>query len=212
MLLQPQSDAIFVALRRCSVGDQEAGRWSVWLAGAIEQYRLDLEREAREAEGGSAAVTKELNHFHRSLRRSNNPTVGAKRIARLSETARIFINMRLRLQTPPIDEIDQVDLSIPTQLEALLVAVGTARSWLGNKPGTEHPPALRCLVQGVALIYKQITGKTPGLSSSQTTLGPGYMTPFEELLSATLAEASPPRTPEAMRSLYRALERGKPKR
>ena len=212
MLPTPQNDPFSTALQRCGVPEQETGPWSVWLERAIEQYKLDLDREAFEAKGGAPLVAKELNAFHRSLRRCNDPKVAAKRVAQLSPEACTFITMRLRLQTPPIHEIDGVNLGKPADVDALVAAVGDARSWLGGKPGSEHKPALRCLVRSVASVYAHSTGKAPGISSSQTTLGLGYMTPFEELLSATLMEAGASCSPEAIRSLYRAMERGKPKK
>ena len=212
MLPTAQSDPFSNALQRCCVPVQEIGPWSVWLASAVEQYHFDLKREASEAKGGAPLVAKALDAFHRSLRRSNDPKVAAKRVAQLSAEARTFITMRLRLQRPPIDEIDAVNLGNPADVDALVAAAGDARSWLGGKPGSEHKPALRSLVRRVASVYAQSTGKAPGISSSQTTLGPGYMTPFEELLSAVLVEAGASRSPEAIRSLYRAMERGKGKK
>ena len=159
MLPTPQNDPFSTALQRCGVPEQETGPWSVWLERAIEQYKLDLDREAFEAKGGAPLVAKELNAFHRSLRRCNDPKVAAKRVAQLSPEACTFITMRLRLQTPPIHEIDGVNLGKPADVDALVAAVGDARSWLGGKPGSEHKPALRCLVRSVASVYAHSTGK-----------------------------------------------------
>jgi len=208
----PLNDPFSTALQRCGLPDKMAGPWSVRLASAVEQYHLDLEREAREAKGGSTIAVKELKDFHRSLRRSTDPKIAGKRIARLGEEARTFIITRLRLQTPPISGLDALNLDNPVHVEALVAAASDARSWLGCKPGSEHKLAMRRLVRTVTSVYAQVTGKAPGISSSQTTLGPGYMTPFEELLSVTLLEVGISRSPEAIRSLYRAMERNKPKK
>ena len=93
-----QSDPLSFPLQRCGVPKLATGSWYVRLASAVEQYQLDLTREAAVAKGGAAVGVNELNAFHRSLRRSNNPTVAAKRIARLSPEAHTFITMYLRFR------------------------------------------------------------------------------------------------------------------
>ena len=130
----------------------------------------------------------------------------------LDPAGRTFIEMRLRLADPLRSGFAGMNLTDPSDLEALRDAVGRARRWLGDKPGTEHGAPIRALVAEVARVYRQATGKRPGLSSSQAVAGPTYMTPFEEVLVAVLAEAGTQLSLEAARSLYRSELRGKPKK
>lgn len=200
------------ALERCELSAADAAYASVRLERAVERYELAIAREDEERSRGAPTVAKELNAFHRSLSRSPAPSVAAERIAQLSAEAKIFTQMQLQRQATSASSFEHLNLSDPSDVAALASAAGAARSWLGAKPGTEHSFALRDLVKSVSAIYGDITGKAPGITSSQTTSGPDYVTPFEEVLSATLAEAGIVRSPEAVRSLYRALERGKPKK
>lgn len=179
---------------------------------AIETYRWAKQWDARHAPEGAPVVTRQLDRFHRSLSRAATIRTAAKHWAELSEDGRTFTEMRLRMADPTLKDFKSLDLTQASNLTTLRDAVGAARRWLSAKHGREHGPAIRELVTGVARAYRQATGKQPGLSSYEATAGPGYATPFEEVLVAVLTEAGMPLSLEAARSLYRSEQRGKPKK
>lgn len=190
----------------------ELDRFTGALARAIETYRWAKQWEARHSTEGAPAIARQLDSFHRSLGRTATMRSAAKHWAGLSQESRIFIEMRLRMADPPRASFAKLDLDDASDLAVLRDAVGAARRWLGEKPGRAHGPAIRELVAEVGRAYRRATGKRPGLSSSEAVAGPGYATPFEEVLVAVLAEAGMPLSLEAARSLYRAELRGKPKK
>lgn len=145
----------------------------------------------------------ELDRFHRSLSRSAGVRAATRPWNCLDPAGQTFIEMRLRLADPPRAGFASLNLDDTEDRTARRDAVGAARRWLGDKPGAEHGAPIRALVAEVARVYRQATGKRPGLSSSQVVAGPSYMTPFEKVLVAVLAEAGTPLSLEAARSLYR---------
>ena len=168
--------------------------------------------EARTSQQGAPVVAHELDRFHRSLSQSARCRTSVKHWSGLSPEGRTFIEMRLQLADPPRAGFARLNLDDAEDRAARRDAVGRARPWPGDKPGTEHGAPIRALVAEVARVYRQATGKRPGLSSSQVVAGPSYLTPFEEVLVAVLAKAGTPLSLEAARSLYRSELRGKPKK
>ena len=202
-LNRPLSPAIGIALNRLALVSATLGFWEAALLRAVETYDAAVQVEAQTSQLGAPVVAHELDRFHRSLSRSASVQSAMKHWNGLDPAARTFIEMRLRLADPLRSSFAGLNLTDPSDLEALRDAVGGARQWLGKKPGTEHRAPIRALVAEVARVYRQATGEQPGLSSSQTVAGPSYMTPFEEVLVAVLAEAGTPLSLEAARSLYR---------
>lgn len=208
----PLSARITSALSRCSTRSGTLGLWEATLVRSIESYHSARRQEEQIEEQGAAFVAKELSAFYRSLSRTASERATASHWNGLSAEGRTFVEMRLRLTYRSRGGVAELDLTDPMDLAALRDAVGAARRWIGEKPGTEHGAPIRMLVREVSLVYRQATGKRPGLSSSESSAGPSYMTPFEELLLAVLAEAGAPLRLEAARSLYRSELRGKPKK
>jgi hypothetical protein len=208
----PLSVEVTRALSRCSMTSGAIGLWEGLLLGALQSYQTAISIERHMAPLGAAAVARQLDSFHRSLSRTANMRSALKHWARLSSEGRTFIAMRLRLGEPSHLGFDDLNLENTSDFAVLRDAVGAARRWLGDKPGTEHTAPIRALVRDVARVYQRATGKRPGLSSSETVAGPSYATPFEDLLVAVLTEAGTQLSLEAARSLYRSELRGKPKK
>ena len=205
----PLSPAIGTALNRLALVSATLGSWETALLRAVETYHAAVQVESQTSHQGAAVVGDALDRFQRSLRRSAGVRSAMKHWNGLDPAGRIFIEMRLRLADPPRSGFASLNLTDPSDLEALRDAVGRARRWLGAKPGTEHGAPIRALVAEVTRVYRQATGKRPGLSSSQAVAGPSYMTPFEKVLVAVLAEARTPLSLEGARSLYRNELRNK---
>lgn len=203
------SSALGILESRFCLVDDEIGRFMAALGRAVETYEWALRVEAQRSAQGAPVVARELDRFHRSLNRTSSVRAAAKHWNELSSEGRTFIEMRLRMAEPPRTGFSGLDLSDPADFTTLRDAVGAARRWLGEKPGTEHSASTRALVREVDRVYRRATGKEPGLSSLQATAGPSYTTPFEALLLAVLAEAGTPLSVEAARSLYREELRNK---
>jgi hypothetical protein len=211
-LNSPLSPAISTALNRLALVSATLGSWEAALLRAVETYRAAVQVESQTSRQGATVVGDALDRFHRSLSRSASVRSAMKHWNGLDPAGRTFIEMRLRLADPLRSGFAGLNLTDPSDLEALRDAVGGARRWLGDKPGTEHGAPIRALVAEVARVYRQATGKRPGLSSSQAVAGPTYMTPFEKVLVAVLAEAGTPLSVEGARSLYRYELRNKSKK
>lgn len=197
---------------RLGLANEEMDRLTAALDRAVGTYQWAQQWEAQHSSEGAPAVFQELDGFHRSLGRTATLRSAAKHLSELSEEGRTFIEMRLRMANPPCASLAKLDLENAADLAVLRDAVGAARQWLGDKPGTEHGAPIRKLVAEVGRLYRRATGKRPGISSSQAATGPSYSTPFEEVLMTTLAEAGTSLTLEAARSLYRSELRGKPQK
>lgn len=199
------------ALSRCAIVNGNLGLWESLLLSAVARYQANVVLERDVVGLGAGLVARQLDSFQRSLSRSASLRSTLKHWARLSTEGRIFVEMRLRSQVPPIQGFDELDLQNRSDLMALRDAVKAARHWLSDKPGKEHGAPVRMLVRDVARVYHQATRKRPGLSSSEAVAGSSYKTPFEELLVAVLSEAGTPLSLEAARSLFRSELRNKPK-
>jgi hypothetical protein len=208
-LNRPLSPAIGIALNRLALVSATLGFWEAALLRAVETYDAAVQVEAQTSQLGAPVVSDALDRFHRSLSRSASVQSAMKHWNGLDPAGRTFIEMRLRLADPLRSSFAGLNLKDPSDLEALRDAVGGARQWLGKKPGMEHRAPIRALVAEVARVYRQATGKRPGLSSSQAVAGPSYMTPFEKVLMAVLVEAGTPLSLEGARSLYRNELRNK---
>lgn len=197
---------------RLGLSSDAMDRFAGALDRAVETYRWAKQWEARHSTEGAPAIARQLDRFHRSLSRTANLRVAAKHWAELSKDGQTFTEMRLKMADPTLKDFKSLDLTQASNLTTLRDAVGAARRWLSAKPGREHGPAIRELVAEVGRAYRRTTGKPPGLSSYEAAAGPGYATPFEEVLVAVLTEAGMPLSLEAARSLYRSELRGKPKK
>lgn len=161
---------------RLGLQSDELDRFTGALDRAVETYRWAKEWEARHSTEGAPAIARQLDRFHRSLGRTATLRSAVKHWSELSEEGRTFIEMRLRMANPPRGSLASLDLEDAADLAVLRDAVGAARRWLGDKPGREHGPAIRELVAEVARLYQRATGEPPGISSSETSAGPGYAT------------------------------------
>ena len=143
-----------------------------------------------------------LNAFLRSLRRS---TLSSKKIAKklssLPEPVFPFIRLELSRRLDQEIDLENQDWSKAELREALEGSVRHARLWFRKRPGPEEAVGLAEFSRSVALLYRQIAGKPPGLGNQ---LGrKGYMTPFEELWLASLRLLITDATLDRAREIYR---------
>ena len=93
------------------------------------------------------------------------------------------------------------DFSNPTNRKALEKAVGRARGWVRDKPGTKRHRALEKFAHEVAWVYRELTKKDPGVGGDPH--GKDYQTPFERLWVACLRTLEPNATTLQAREIYR---------
>jgi hypothetical protein len=205
----PLSPAISQALTRCGVA--HVGTWEVQLLAAVDRARVAQARNEAEDARGIVEVKAQLDLFLKALDRGTVPGPGAilKHWERLDGAGRLFVERELARLDPKVSRFDELNLDVDGT--TLRTAIGAARRKFGGKPGRRSPMALRDLVMAVATIYQHCTGKKAGISSSSAAPGMHYLTPFEELLEATLAEAGHTYKVEALRSLIRSALRDRPK-
>lgn len=182
------------------------------LEKAIEHFHYFRSREQKRGPVPTQIVRKEIQLFYRSIyRHSRTPTIRMN-WERLSKEAKIFINIQLNIVFNKPIVFENLNLRCVEHRSKLLEASKKAKQWLEEKRGFHHDFATYELVRSLALIYSLSTGKKAGISSSQTTLGPSYKTPFEKILLANLAEAGIHLSIEGARALYRSAVRSKPKK
>ena len=97
---------------------------------------------------------------------------------------------------------EDLDLSNEDQRQALRKAINGSKEWLHETRGVSHGVKATEIVNATVVIYKQITGKEPGVSSTSTTSGKNYTTPFEQLLIASLNSARITISTQGTRALY----------
>lgn len=199
-----QYPSIDASLVGCGLSKDGALRWSVRVGNAIATARFAEQKIVHESGVGAVQLTAELDRFHKSLTRGPKASTIIRRWKALSDTAKIFVEFDLNLDQPNCHGFAGLELSSAAHVKNLTDAVGRARRWGHRKSGTEHGPAIRGLVRDIALIYKQATGKRLGVSSSNTTIGPNYSTPFETLVSASLKAYGEGLSIEGVRSLIRS--------
>ena len=143
-----------------------------------------------------------LNAFLRSLRRSTpSPGKIAKKLSSLPEPVFPFIRLELARRLDREIDLENEDWSKPELRDALEVSVSHVRLWFRKHPGPAEAVGLAGFSRSVALLYRQIAGKPPGLGNQ---LGrKGYMTPFEELWLASLRLLNTDATLDQAREIYR---------
>ena len=180
--------------------------WGVRLSEAVEQYKYNVEYEISLRSLGVAPVKREIDNFRQSLNRTTSPKTIFRRLAALSEPAKVFINMFLKRMNK---DLSLLHLMSKEEVTALMLSVKQAKNWLREKPGKDHGYPIRQLVRDVALIYEISHGKTPGFSSAEANYGSGYTTKFEHMLQYVFVKAGVNITLEGLRNLGRSELNGK---
>ena len=169
----------------------------------LQAERADIEdHKPRTDNDPYGPILGALNAFLRSLRRSTlSSGKVAKKLSSLPEPVFPFIRLELARRLDQEIDLENEDWSKPELRDALEVSVRHVRLWFRKHPGPEEAVGLAGFSRSVALLYRQIAGKPPGLGNQ---LGrKGYMTPFEELWLASLRLLNTDATLDQAREIYR---------
>lgn len=188
------------ALVRLNVTPQKIGFWKVQLENAINRAEFLDDFDAKQISKEKKATISELSKFERSVRAGTHSLLLRKRFANLSKPTTEIINSQLAIRSN--DRVNFEDLDLDDQRQVLRDAIKGSKKWLHETRGLSHGVKATEIVNATVVIYKQITGNEPGVSSTSTTSGKNYTTPFEQLLIASLNSAGVAISAQGARALY----------
>ena len=194
--------SIHAALVRLNVAAQKINFWEVQLANAIKRAEFLDDFDAKQVSKEKKATISELSNFERSVRAGTRSLLLRKRFANLSQPTTEIINSQLSIRSNDRVNFEDLDLDKDDQRQVLRDAINGSKKWLHETRGLSHGVKAIEIVNATVVIYKQITGKEPGVSSTSTTSGKNYTTPFEQLLIASLNSAGVAISAQGARPLY----------
>ena len=194
--------SIHAALVRLNVAAQKINFWEVQLANAIKRAEFLDDFDAKQVSKEKKATISELSNFERSVRAGTRSLLLRKRFANLSQSTTEIINSQLSIRSNDRVNFEDLDLDKDDQRQVLRDAINGSKKWLHETRGLLHGVKATEIVNATVVIYKQITGKEPGISSTSTTSGKNYTTPFEQLLIASLNSAGVAISAQGARALY----------
>ena len=194
--------SIHAALVRLNVAAQKINFWDVQLANAIKRAEFLDDFDAKQVSKEKQATISELSNFERSVRAGTRSLLLRKRFANLSQSTTEIINSQLSIRSNDRVNFEDLDLDKEDQRQVLRDAINGSKKWLHETRGILHGVKATEIVNATVVIYKQITGKEPGVSSTSTTSGKNYTTPFEQLLIASLNNAGVAISAQGARALY----------
>lgn len=194
--------SIHAALVRLNVAAQKINFWEVQLANAIKRAEFLDDFDAKQVSKEKKATISELSNFERSVRAGTRSLLLRKRFANLSQPTTEIINSQLSIRSNDRVNFEDLDLDKDDQRQVLRDAINGSKKWLHETRGLSHGVKAIEIVNATVVIYKQITGKEPGVSSTSTTSGKNYTTPFEQLLIASLNSAGVAISAQGARALY----------
>jgi hypothetical protein len=194
--------SIHAALVRLNVAAQKISFWEVQLENAIKRAEFLDDFDAKQVSKEKQVTKSELSNFERSVRAGTRSLLLRKRFANLSQPTTEIINSQLSIRLNDRVNFEDLDLDKDDQRQALRDAINGSRQWLQETRGLLHGVKATEIVNATVVIYKQITGKEPGVSSTSTTSGKNYTTPFEQLLIASLNSAGVAISAQGARALY----------
>jgi len=194
--------SIHTALVRLNVAPQKIGFWEVQLANAIKRAEFLDDFDAKQVSKEKQATKSELTNFERSIRAGTSTLLLQKRFVNLSKPTTEIINSQLSIRSIDRVNFEDLDLDKDDQRQVLRDAINGSKKWLHETRGLSHRVKTIEIVNATVVIYKQITGKEPGVSSTSTTSGKNYTTPFEQLLLASLNSAGVTISVQGARALY----------
>ena len=194
--------SIHAALARLNVAPQKIGFWEVQLENAIKRAEFLSDFDAEQVSKKTQTTKSELSNFERAIRAGTRALLLRKRFANLSQSTTEIINSQLSIRSNDRVNLEDLDLDKDDQRQALRDAINGAKRWLQETRGLLHGVQATEVVNATVFIYKQITGKEPGVSSTSTTSGKNYTTPFEQLLIASLNSAGVAISAQGARALY----------
>ena len=194
--------SIHAALARLNVAPQKIGFWEVQLENAIKRAEFLSDFDAKQVSKEKQATKSEISNFERSIRAGTRALLLHKRFANLSQSTTEIINSQLSIRSNDRVNFEDLDLDKDDQRQVLRDAINGSKKWLHETRGLLHGVKATEIVNATVVIYKQITGKEPGISSTSTTSGKNYTTPFEQLLIASLNSAGVAISAQGARALY----------
>ena len=194
--------SIHAALVRLNVAAQKINFWEVQLENAIKRAEFLDDFDAKQVSKEKQVTKSELSNFERSIRAGTRALLLRKRFANLSQPTTEIINSQLSIRLNDRVNFEDLDLDKDDQRQVLRDAINGSKKWLHETRGLSHGVKAIEIVNATVVIYKQITGKEPGISSTSTTSGKNYTTPFEQLLIASLNSAGVPISAQGVRALY----------
>ena len=194
--------SIHAALVRLNVAAQKINFWEVQLENAIKRAEFLDDFDAKQVSKEKKVTKSELSNFERSIRTGTRSLLLRKRFANLSQPTTEIINSQLSIRSNDRVNFEDLDLDKDDQRQVLRDAINSSKKWLNETRGLSHGVKATEIVNATVVIYKQITGKEPGISSTSTTSGKNYTTPFEQLLIASLNSAGVAISAQGARALY----------
>ena len=194
--------SIHAALVRLNVAPKKIGFWEVQLENAIKRAEFLDDFDAEQVSKEKQVTKSELSNFERAIRAGTRALLLRKRFANLSQPTTEIINSQLSIKLNNRVNFKDLDLDKDDQRQTLRNAINGSKKWLHQARGLLHGVKATEIVNATVVIYKQITGKEPGVSSTSTTSGKNYTTPFEQLLIASLNSAGVAISAQGARALY----------
>lgn len=197
--------SIRAALVRLNLSSQKIGFWEIQIERAIQRAQFLDDFDAEQVSQEKQYTKSELSNFERALRAGTRASQLQKRFSKLSKPTIAILNWKLTFTLNDNVDFNDLDLNNDDHRTSLYVALKSSQGWLHDKRGFSHGVKASEIVNGIALIYKQITGKEPGISSTSTTSDVNYSTPFEQLLIAALTCAGVTISTQGARALYQRV-------
>jgi len=194
--------SIHAALVRLNVAPQKIGFWEVQLANAIKRAEFLNDFDSKQVSKEKQTTISEISNFERSIRAGTRSLFLRKRYANLSKPTTEIINSQLAIRSNDRVNFEDLDLDNDDQRQVLQDAIKGSKKWLHETRGLSHGVKATEIVNATVVIYKQITDKEPGVSSTSTTSGKNYTTPYEQLLIASLNTAGVTISAQGARALY----------
>jgi hypothetical protein len=194
--------SIHAALVRLNVAPQKIGFWEVQLANAIKRAEFLNDFDSKQVSKEKQTTISEISNFERSIRAGTRSLLLRKRFANLSKPTTEIINSQLAIRSNDRVNFEDLDLDNDDQRQVLQDAIKGSKKWLHETRGLSHGVKATEIVNATVVIYKQITDKEPGVSSTSTTSGKNYTTPYEQLLIASLNTAGVTISAQGARALY----------
>ena len=194
--------SIHAALVRLNVAPQKIGFWEVQLANAIKRAEFLDDFDSKQVSKEKQTTISEISNFERSVRAGTRSLLLRKRFANLSKATTEIINSQLAIRSNNRVNFEDLDLDNDDQRQVLQDAIKGSKKWLHETRGLSHGVKATEIVNATVVIYKQITDKEPGVSSTSTTSGKNYTTPYEQLLIASLNTAGVTISAQGARALY----------
>jgi hypothetical protein len=190
------------ALTRLKLDHQNIGFWEVQLENVIKRAEFLDDFDAKQVSVEKQVTRSELSNFERAIRVGTRASMLQRRFANLSKPTTEIINSQLSIQLNDRVNFENLNLDKDDHRQALWDAINGSKKWLQETRGLLHGVKASEIVNATVVIYKQITSKEPGVSSTGTTSGKNYTTPFEQLLIASLNSAGVTISAQGVRALY----------